>query len=179
MLRLKFNRIYDENETIEEIRIAQENELDKLENASESAFLDNFIMTAGIQGIRNYEQILDIAPDTINDTIEFRRGRIINRLSSMPPFTEIFLRQKLNTIFGSGRWSLVVDHAIYTIFIDVDTRIRNLFQQTISDIRQIVPANMILFTKQVLVHAPQYVSAVAVAPVFSRRRFITNAISRG
>lgn len=179
MSRLKFNRIYDENETIREIRNAQEPEFDKLENASESAFYDNFIITAGIQGIRNYEQILDIIPDTINETTEFRRGRVINRLASMPPFTEIFLRQKLNTIFGAGNWSLIVDHKIYTIYIDVATRVRNLYEQTIDDIRQIVPANLILFTKQVFAQEPQYVAGIAVAPVFSRRRFITNAITRG
>lgn len=157
-MSLDINRIYDGNDTMQAIADALNPAFDKLNSSVKVSFLDNFILTAGIKGIRNYERILGIIPDVLKDTVEFRRARVINRLAQMPPFTEVFLRQKLNTIFGEGNWNLEVNANEYRINIDVETNVKNLFDSTMEDIRRIIPANLTMVTAALTPYTHRYLN---------------------
>lgn len=139
--------LYYDNRSMNSILDTEQIEIDKIKSQTLDAFHDNFALTATIRGIENYERILRITPDPATESIEFRRNRIIMRLGMFLPYTKFFLQEFLNGVFGDGNWNLVVDHLIYTIYIDVETNIYGLYEQTMKDVRELIPANLILFTK--------------------------------
>lgn len=131
---------------MQEIYRVQRQEIELFNKRAEIAFYNNFALTADITGIERYERILKIIPSPSTEDLEFRRGRVINRLALGPPFTEIFLRQRLESIFGKENVQLVVDHDIYTVYFSVETEIYELYRDTVYEIRQLIPADLIIIT---------------------------------
>jgi hypothetical protein len=133
---------YAENQTMISIYEAQQAEVDKVFAFIKDINKNNFITTADIEGILAYEKILGISADEINDDLELRRLRVINKLALRTPFTRIFLEQMLETIFGHGNWTLEIDPVALTMFMYVITDSPQIYNQTVSDIGDIVPANI-------------------------------------
>jgi len=136
--------IFKDNNVNFQIARAQSQEIDFIDEAGLSNFLNCFIETTNEAGITRWENIFGIVADLNNDTLQFRRSRIINRLASTMPFTEIFLRRMLESVFGPGKWRMMVDPITLEMFIDVETTVEGLYQQTLRDVQQIVPANIFL-----------------------------------
>lgn len=85
-----------------------ENELFKFVFSEQERAVNNqYIQTADEDGIKVYESMLHIIADPVNETLDFRRQRVMNRLSMSPPFTTIFLRQKLDEILGVGHYDIL------------------------------------------------------------------------
>ena len=76
-----------------------------------------FINEAPEHAIAEYERLLKILPKT-TDSIEFRRLRIINRLSMTPPFSLPYLREKLDSIIGNGKYTCYIDYNEYTLYVE-------------------------------------------------------------
>ena len=89
-------------DTNDQLLDTEESFLDDLENSQ-------FIVTAPEHAISEYEKLLNIYPLN-TDSIEFRRIRIMNRLSMTPPFSLPYLKQKLNTIIGEGKYNCYVNY---------------------------------------------------------------------
>lgn len=71
--------------------------------------LDNlFVQTCDAATIALYEQLFWIVPQP-GDTLEARRNRIMNRLSMVVPFTERYLRARLDEMYGAGNYTLTID----------------------------------------------------------------------
>lgn len=71
--------------------------------------LDNlFVQTCDAATIALYEQLFGIVPQP-GDTLEARRNRIMNRLSMVVPFTERYLRARLDEMYGAGNYTLTID----------------------------------------------------------------------
>lgn len=82
------------------------------------AVRDNFyVQTADVGTVAQYEGLFGIIASPV-ETLDFRRARILNRLSVQPPFTLPFLYEKLNQIIGAGKWSVVMDYSTYTLYIE-------------------------------------------------------------
>lgn len=80
---------------------------------------DNFFFqTMGLDGIEMWEQIFHIVPNPQTEDIDFRRYRVLNRITTKPPFTLGFLYQKLDQMLGEGRWEVDVDYPNYGLTID-------------------------------------------------------------
>ena len=152
--------IYDEenNQTMLEIYRVQGTELNGYENIIYRIFLNNYIMLADIEGIRRFEAIYNIKADETTETIDFRRARLINKLATLPPFTKIFLEQMLNTIFGEDNVHIDIIYNEYRLQIMIDTDIENLFEETMKEIRQIIPANIILEEYQLTPYTHRYLN---------------------
>ena len=67
-----------------------------------------FIQTCDASTIALYEQLFGITPQP-GDTLEARRNRVLNRLSMVVPFTERYLRARLDEMYGAGTYTLTVD----------------------------------------------------------------------
>ena len=67
-----------------------------------------FIQTCDASTIALYEQLFGITPQP-GDTLEARRNRVLNRLSMVVPFTERYLRARLDEMYGAGNYTLTVD----------------------------------------------------------------------
>ena len=61
-----------------------------------------FVQTMDEQTTADWEKIFRIVPNPLTETLQFRRDRILNRLSMHPPFTLTFLYQRLDALFGPG-----------------------------------------------------------------------------
>lgn len=150
--------LYSENITIKELNKSQNAEIEMLNTGANNAFKNNFIITSDIVGIRRYEAILNIIADELKDTLEFRRNRLYSKHAMIAPFTRIFLEQQLETIFGNGKWILDIDSDNYAIYIDIETSIPSLYEQTIADIAEIIPANLTVIAVSIVPYTHEYLN---------------------
>lgn len=82
------------------------------------AIADNFFFQTMDEGsVLQWEQILGIVANPSTETLDFRRARLINRISLRPPFTLGFLYQRLDELIGPGQWQVTVDYPNYALYI--------------------------------------------------------------
>lgn len=134
-----------------------------------SDFIDNlYVLNAAEAGIRQYEADLGITPDPLTETLSFRRQRVLNRMSLRLPFTEEYLRQKLDVVIGAGKYDLLVDHLNYTLYIESSAEDQKWFDEIIITITGIKPANM------VFINRPLVTASIELNETLSYRTLIYN-----
>lgn len=131
-------------ETDDKLLDLEEGFLDDLENSQ-------FVMTASERAIREYENLLNIIPKN-TDTIEFRRLRIINRLSMTPPFSLPYLRQKLDTIIGVGKYNCYLNYDNYILYIESSAENQYWADEIYITINKLKPANIVFINKPLIVY---------------------------
>lgn len=108
-----------------------------------------FPQTMDADSIGQWEQILGILADPSAESLDFRRQRIINRISTRPPFTLQFLYNKLDELVGPGLWSVDVDYANYTLYITTNAEPQAYSQEVEFTINRIKPAHIVYAHKAV------------------------------
>src|SRR5574344_1954499 len=88
--------VYKEVVEMEDIIAAEEIHMNTARMEMLTAFANTFVLTADESGIIMFESMLSIIANPAIEDLEFRRQRILNRMSMSPPFTFRFLKQKLN-----------------------------------------------------------------------------------
>lgn len=136
--------IYEEedNKTMLAIYNAQSDEINGYEAIMYRIFLNNLVKYCNVEGIRRFEDIFYIKADEINDSLEFRQARVINKFNQLPPFTRIFVEQMLYDIFGEETTEFDVIYNDYGVEVLIESNITGLVAETFKDLRQIIPANM-------------------------------------
>lgn len=105
---------------------------------------DNFFFqTMDISAVSQWEQIFGITPNLDTDTLEFRRARVLNRISTRPPFTLGFLYQKLDELIGPGEWTVTVDYPNYTLYIESSAENQLYATEVAYTINRIKPAHVV------------------------------------
>ena len=69
---------------------------------------NQYIQTCDEDTLELYEKLLGITPDGLA-TIEYRRAVVLNKYSMIVPFTESFLIDRLNDMFGQDGYVLTID----------------------------------------------------------------------
>lgn len=138
---------FKEYETI--IRVSDEL-LDDLEHVIDDLKSNQFISSSTEEGVAEYESMLKITANPATETLEFRRARLVNRLSTMPPFTIRFLRNKLAEILGAGKFIVYVDYANYTLYVESSAENQVWFDEIMITMTNIKPANMIFINKPLI-----------------------------
>ncbi|MDY4080906.1 MAG: putative phage tail protein [Candidatus Metalachnospira sp.] len=113
-----------------------------------NAVADNYFfqsMNAG--AVSMWENIFNIIPNPSVETLEFRRFRVLNRISTKPPFTLGFLYQKLDELIGKGKWSVTVDYPNYTLYIESSSENQQYFTEVLYTINKIKPAHIVFINK--------------------------------
>ena len=141
--------LYIDNEDMLAVYNAQNIELSELTKKTNIAFLNNFVKSSNLEGVRRWEKIFNILADEINESLDFRKARILNLLIQQPPYTKIYLEQMLESLFGADKYTLQILNNEYIIKIDIETDIDGLFEDTINNLRALIPANMGLQVIQV------------------------------
>lgn len=119
------------------------------------AVADNFFFqTMDVDAVSQWEQIFDIVADPSTETLEFRRVRVLNRISTKPPYTLAFLYQKLDELIGPGQWTVTVDYPNYTLYIESSAQNQSYATEVAFTINRIKPAHI------VYVNAPYTQSAL-------------------
>ena len=102
-----------------------------------------FFQTMGLDGIEMWEQIFHIVPNPQTEDVDFRRYRVLNRITTKPPYTLGFLYQKLDELIGPGLWEVNVDYPNYTLYIESSAQNQNYAQEVAFTINQIKPAHIV------------------------------------
>ena len=112
------------------------------------AVADNFFFqTMDESAVNMWEQVLGIVPNPQTEDLDFRRFRVLNRLTTKPPFTLGFLYQKLDEMIGPGLWTVTVDYPNYTLYIESSSKNQNYFTEVAYTINKIKPAHIVFVNK--------------------------------
>ena len=143
-------RIYSGFTEMESLISSEDSILDNAEAAKKNLENNQFVLTASEYGIEQYENMLGIIPNPATETLQFRRDRIINRVSMTPPFTFRFLKKKLDEIIGVGKWKAYIDFSTYTLYVESSANNQIWFEEIIITMSNLKPAN-IVFINQPLI----------------------------
>lgn len=135
--------VYEGVVEMSDIMNTEESVMDIAREEMYSAFANTFVLTADEQGIVMFEKMLNIITNPEIQDLEFRRQRIINRLSMSPPFTYRFLKQKLDEIIGPGAWKAYVDFDNYTLYVESSAVNQNWYSEIEFTINRIKPCNIV------------------------------------
>lgn len=135
--------VYDGIVEMEDIMNAEEQELSIARRELYSAFSNTFVLTSDESGVIMFEKMLNIIANPQTEDLEFRRQRLINRLSMSPPFTFRFLKQKLDEIIGVGSWKAYIDHDNYTLYVESSATDQSWYSEMELTVNRLKPCNMV------------------------------------
>lgn len=118
-----------------------------LNSETEKVRNNQFVLTSDIDGIEQYEKMLNIIPNPSTESIQFRVDRIINRLSMTLPFTFSFLKKRLDEIIGVGKWEAYMDYANYTLYVESSAVNQIWFHEILVTINRLKPVNIVFINK--------------------------------
>ena len=105
---------------------------------------DNFFFQTMDEGaVAQWESIFGIVPNPQTEDLDFRRYRVLNRVSTRPPYTLGFLYQKLDELIGPGLWEVTVDYPNYTLYIESSAQNQNYAAEVAFTINRIKPAHIV------------------------------------
>lgn len=104
---------------------------------------NQFIAYADEDGIYAYEQLFQIVADPETETLEERRFRLLNRIQTLSYYTMIYLRQKLNSLFGENNYEVEMDYLNYTLYVKSNASNSFIYKEIIATINKIKPANIV------------------------------------
>lgn len=104
---------------------------------------NQFIAYADEGGIYAYEQLFQIVADPETETLEERRFRLLNRIQKLSYYTMIYLRQKLDSLFGKNNYEIEMDYLNYTLYIKSNASNSFIYKESIATINKIKPANIV------------------------------------
>lgn len=148
--RKLFPSVYD---GVLEISVLSETDdvlLDQSLAKLERAQLNQFILTADEETISVYEKMFSILANPTTETLQFRRERVLNRMSLQPPFTMRWLQNKLDEIIGVGKWDAYVDYANRTLYIESFVVNQQWFNELRITINRIKPCNLVFVNKPLI-----------------------------
>lgn len=115
------------------------------------AVKENFyFQTMNLEGIEEWESVFNIVPNPSIESVEFRRTRVLNRISTKPPFTLGFLYQKLDELIGPGEWTVTVDYNNYTLYIEAAAQNFNYATEVTYTVNKIKPAHIVFIQKPII-----------------------------
>lgn len=104
----------------QEICDAEQSVLDAAQSSMKQV-LDNFFMLRmDLATTEMWEKVLEIRPDNTAETLDFRRRRVLNRLSLKSIYTLAYLMLKLDELVGQDKWKCEITPADYLLEISCD-----------------------------------------------------------
>ena len=101
-----------------EIMAAYAKALSDVEKNIDQLWKNQYLQTCDEPTLALYEKLLKITPSG-SDSVEYRRSIELNKYSMIVPFSEDFLRDKLDEIFGEDGYTLVIDSPNQTAELSV------------------------------------------------------------
>lgn len=130
---------------------AEQPMFDDIQAAAAQMLLNMGWLTMDIDAVKLWESALQIMPDPTIESLDFRRFRILNRISTKPPYTKRFLEQKLDEMIGEGLWSLDIDYANYTIYIESNAQDQAYSQEVEFTVNHVKPAHIAYVHRGVII----------------------------
>lgn len=138
---------YNKVQEMDALMQVEQSMLDEFQYEMLRAFQNTFVLTADVSGIQLFESMLSIVANPSTEDLEFRRQRVLNRLTTSPPFTMRFLKQKLDAIIGQGKWQVTMDYDNYTLYVEASALNQNWYSELEFTINQIKPCNIVFINR--------------------------------
>lgn len=135
--------IYKDIVEMDDIINSEQKLMDNIRKELLVAFANTFVLTANESGVIMFEKMLNIIANPRTEDLEFRRQRILNRVSMSPPFTFRFLKNKLDEIIGKGRWRAHINFETYTLYIESSATDQNWYHEVEYTVNRIKPCNIV------------------------------------
>lgn len=133
-----YDSVYEMQELIRQYMLMFENTKVNVQRIQDNAS----ILLCDEESLLLYERMLRIVASQ-DESIEFRRLRIINRLNNRPPFSLGFLVQKLNDIFGRNQYDIYIDYENYVLNIESSVNSQEWYHEVNYTVNSIKPSNMV------------------------------------
>lgn len=137
---------YSDIADYQEIMTAESAELVQLATFINAVHDNFFLETMDANTASAWEQLLGIA-SSAGASLEFRRQRILNRISTRPPFTLDFLYHKLDELIGEGKWEVTMDYANYTLYVESSAESQDYAIEVAYTINQMKPAHIVYINR--------------------------------
>lgn len=134
---------YDDLLDFQELACTLDAEMQLLKIAIDQMFDDQFILTSGARALKRREKMLEIQADTLMESLDFRKKRVINRYSTKPPFTLRYLQGRLDYLVGEKKAIASVDSLNFTLFVKAAIEDAPLFKEVEQTVKTVKPANLI------------------------------------
>lgn len=144
-----FPKLYDGILEIDNLVDLENKLFHELDGELNRILLNQFIVSCDITTIKLYEDMFKIISN-INEDVEFRRQRILNRLSMNSAFSLRFLKQKLNEIIGEGNYTIKIDNFNYILYVESQVINQKWFHEVYVTINKIKPANIVFVNKPLI-----------------------------
>ncbi|MFB6364237.1 putative phage tail protein [Paenibacillus elgii] len=136
-------RFFHEIKEMKELTRTEEKEIEAIAKAVRQ-FLDNqFVTTAQEWAIKRREEMIGIRADPTTETLEFRRDRLINRYSTLPPFTIRYLQSRLDSLIGPGVAKVEVDELNFVLKITMSVPDAAYFKEIEHTVQIVKPVNLV------------------------------------
>lgn len=152
-----FPRFYDGYVEIDAIIDTEDKAFEEIGVNFRRAINNQFIKLADETGISAYEVLFDVIADPSTETLEERRDRLLNRVSVIPYYTIIFLRNRLDSLIGAGLYNLIIDYDNYTLYLESAAKNQLYYNEIAVLMSNIKPCN-IVFINMPLVSQQIFVS---------------------
>lgn len=152
-----FPRFYDGYVEIDAIIDTEDKAFEEIGVNFRRAINNQFIKLADETGISAYEVLFDMIADPSTETLEERRDRLLNRVSVIPYYTTIFLRNRLDSLIGAGLYNLIIDYDNYTLYLESAAKNQLYYNEITVLMSNIKPCN-IVFINMPLVSQQIFVS---------------------
>ena len=138
----KFPHIYDEFVEVQALSTSEQAIFENGRYEYLQLVSNQWVLTATIEGIEQYETMFDILADP-RDSIQLRRERIVNTLSNSPPFTFRYLKSRFDSFLGEGTYTLTLLPNQYRLEFLVHVGEYGKLDELLKIIIEIMPANLI------------------------------------
>lgn len=118
-------------------------ELNRLWQGLEDLTNDQFVESATENGVSRWESMLKIAPKA-TDTLTERKLNILVKLSGQHSYTLTVLDQQLETICGTGNYTVTVDYGAYTLSVRIALASASNYEAVKDLLERVIPVNMII-----------------------------------
>ena len=124
-------------------------QFEALAEAMEAVANNFFFQTMDVTAISQWEQIFGIVPSPA-ETVSFRQARLLNRISTRPPFTLGFLYERLDNLIGKNEYTVTVDYPNYTIYVESSAENQDYATEIAVTINTIKPCHMVYINRPYL-----------------------------
>lgn len=127
-------------------------ETEQLEGLAEAmgAVADNFFFqTMDAGAIGQWERVFGIVSSP-SESLSFRRARLLNRVSTRPPFTLTFLYERLDALIGPGQYTVEADYPNYTLYIESAAEDQDYAMEIAVTVDTIKPCHIVYVNRPLL-----------------------------
>ena len=135
--------VYDNVIEMEEIFRTEDRAMFLTRTEMASAFANTFVLTSNETGVIMFETMLGITANPATEDLEFRRQRVLSRISTSPPFTFRYLQNKLGEVIGVDAWKAYIDYDKYTLYVESSSEDQKWFSEVMFTVNRVKPCNMV------------------------------------